>query len=149
MAYDICPQDGLSPGAALVPLNKYLDMSQFSAELKAALGDPNASVPLVVTVEGGYTSEHDFEAVPGVLYLGPIDSPWPVDPAVVDGVISAHVVQRHWGFTDEQKYLHDIQVKTSNSLDLTDDEQADQIKALMAYASGSLPQCECTTPLNN
>jgi hypothetical protein len=82
-----------------------------------------------------------------VLYLGPIDSPWPVDPTVVDAVISAHVVQRHWGFTVDQKYLHDIQVKTNNSLPLTDQEKADQIRALMAYAAGSLPQCDCTTPL--
>lgn len=148
MAYDLCPQDGFIPGAAMVPLNKYLNMGQFTAELKAALGlTSDDRLPITASGTGAYSPEHDFNAAPSTLYVGPIDTPWPLDPTVVDSTINAHVVARHWGFTDEQKYLHDIQVKTNNGLTLTDAERADQIKALMAYASGSLPQCDCTTPL--
>lgn len=145
--YPLCPEVGILPGSAQITVNKYLDFTQFTDELKAALG-VTGSLPMVATVEGGsYAGDNDFTAHPATLFVGPIESPWPLDPAVVEPVIAAHVPQRHWGFTDDQKYLHDIQVKTNHGIALSAQEQGDQIRALMSYATGGLPQCTCTTPL--
>lgn len=129
--YAIADQDSLVPGAALVPLTKDVSLGQLAEELEAALHV--ADIPLVETES--------------TLYVGPLTEAWPLAPDAVEAVIAAHTPVRHYFYTDDEKYLHDIYVKINQGIALSTAEQADQFRVMMAVTSGALPACDCTTPL--
>lgn len=75
-------------------------------------------------------------------------APSTVDAVAVEAVVAAHVPVAHYGYTEDQKHLHNIALKVKLGQSLSPEESADQFRALFALQDGTLAPCECSVTLS-